>query len=45
MYDNATAIQFANDSKFHKNTKHNKKHYHFAWRATKGKDVAIKVYI
>jgi len=42
MYDNTAAIQFATDSKFHRKTKHIKRHYDFAQDAIKGNEVFIK---
>jgi len=42
MCDNTTAIQFARDPKFHKKTKHFKRHYHFVRNTIKDKEVVIK---
>ncbi|XP_074271684.1 secreted RxLR effector protein 161-like [Silene latifolia] len=40
--DNTAAIQFAQDPKFHKKTKHIKRRYHFVRDAIKNKEIAIK---
>lgn len=40
--DNTAAIQFAQDPKFHRKTKHIKRRYHFVRNAIKNKEVAIK---
>jgi len=42
LCNNTTAIQFAKDPKFHRKTKHIKRHYHFVRDARKTKEVAIK---
>jgi len=42
MCDSATAIQFVQDSKIYKKTRHIKRYYRFVQDTTKGKEVAIK---
>ena len=42
LCDNTAAIQFAKDPKFHRKTKHIKRHYYFVRDAIKTKEVAIK---
>jgi len=42
LCDNTATIQFAKDPKFHRKTKHIKRHYHFVQNSTKTKEVAIK---
>jgi len=42
LCDNTAAIQFAEDPKFHRKTKHIKRHYHFVRNSIKTKKVVIK---
>jgi len=42
MYDKTASVHFTKDSKFHKKTKHIKRHYHFIRDSIKGKGVAIR---
>ena len=42
LYDNTAAIQFVRDPKFHRKTKHIKRHYHFVRDVIKLKEVIIK---
>jgi len=42
LCDNTAAIQFARDPKFHRKTKHIKRHYYFVRNAIKEKEVTIK---
>ena len=42
LCDNTAAIQFAKDPKFHRKTKHIKRHYHFVRDAIKSNEMAIK---
>jgi len=41
LCDNIAAIQFAKYPKFHRKTKHIKRHYHFVRNSIKTKEVAI----
>lgn len=42
LCDNTATIQFARDPKFHRKTKHIKRHYHFVQNAIKEKEIFIK---
>ena len=42
LCDNTVAIQFVRDPKFHRKTKHIRRHYHFVRNVIKEKEVAIK---
>ena len=44
LCDHTAAIQFAKDSKFHQNTKHIKRRYHFVRDAIKTKEIVISMY-
>ena len=42
LHDNIATIQFGKDPKFHRKTKHIKRHYHFARDAIKTREIVIK---